>query len=283
MKPPSEAYRFTTRLVPLDAGLHGIRYLSFGEEAEAPSIMIQALPADTDAVDHLPSPGGTPGCLTKPGEMLVMRAHRSVHVVMTIVSTADLAKVDGLQLKVERLDRQPAKLPKQSVAPARPVALSKPVPIRSKPSLLEIVETGPNTVPMASKPRFVTPSAKAPSAPRMQPAAAPEPGAWVPLVAVGLLVEGARAWRMGTIDSLPEAQNEVIIGVRLAVREDRAAAYQLRLVARLSDGRLREALGHDVRAEAMGDTSIYGVAAQYRGPDNAGWLPLCDVDFLHAS
>jgi hypothetical protein len=44
MKPPLEAYRFTTRLVPLKAGLHGIRYLSVGDDVEAPSVMIQALP-----------------------------------------------------------------------------------------------------------------------------------------------------------------------------------------------------------------------------------------------
>ena len=275
MKPPPEAYRFTTRLVPLEAGLHGIRYLSSGEEVEAPSIMIQALPVDADAVDHMPSPGSTPGCLTKPGEMLILRAHRNVHVVTTIVSTSALAKVDGLQLKVERLDRQPAK-PKPASTGGRAVAVPPVAAAKPKPAMLEIVETGPNMTPAKARP--VTPAVK-----KTEPVGVPASHVRVPMVAVGLLVAGARAWRMGTIDSLPEAQNEVVVGVRLAVREDRASSYQLRLVARLSDGRLREALGHDVRAEAMGDTSVFGIAAQFRGPDNAGWLPLCDVDFSQVS
>jgi hypothetical protein len=215
--------------------------------------------------------------------MVVLRAHRSVYIVTTIVSTSDLAKDNGLQLKVERLDRQPSAPRKPSIASNQAVTLPAAAPIKPAPSMLEIVETGPRTASAASVPRSVVPTFEAAVVPRVESAAAAGPRTRIPTIAVGLLVEGARAWRIGTIESLPEIQNEVIVGVRLAVREDRASSYQLRLVARLSDGRLREALGHDVRAEAIGNTSIYGVAAQYRGPDNAGWMPLCDVDFLQVS
>jgi hypothetical protein len=281
MKPPIEAYRFTSRLVPLDSGLHGIRYLSQGNVSEPPAIMVQALPVDANAVDYLPSPGGTPGCLVKPGEMLVLRAHRRVHVVATIVSTSPLGNPDSLQLRVEHLDRAPG-APRKALASPRRAALSKlPNGEASAKTEPRRLEARSSVSAESASVELVEPTIEVPISkgggepdPRPRPAdsAVSTKAAKLPGVTFGLLAQGARSWRAGALDeALRLAGGQAIVGVRAAMSAGGDPATQLRLHVRMSDGRLRESMGRDVRVEAVGRSLISETTLQYRNAATPTW------------
>ncbi|MBP0438512.1 hypothetical protein [Tianweitania sediminis] len=287
--PPTEAYRFNSRILTLDQGLHGIRYTSDGDERNAPAVMIQALPADSEAIDHMPSPGATPGCLTSPGEMLVLRASRKARIVATIVTTAGYVKNDSLQLKVDRLDapRRPRKVseePRASIPeaptptkPNRPAAVTapaeKPAPRALEP-IIEVIEPAVASSRVASTP----PVAEALLEASYRPAQAPQQNSG-PAITVGILAQGARSWRNAPLHQSGGQSGETIVGLRAKPEGQVASGTQLRLTVLMNDGRTRESVGQDVRIEAMGATFIVAATLLGRTPSSPNWAVLGQLQF----